>query len=168
MSMTPYEDDPVLNDGEVEELQIVQKNELISVDENQPVAKNKGFIDTIRSLFGMKSLYLVDRFAEAKVRIEEVEHEAKLMDAKARLLEAKGNYEMKQAEAKKIIAEANQIDSETAKKEIQQKDDQLYHMVKDYDVEEAVELLQDVIDELKYKYNANVEVIPPKSIEGPD
>ena len=68
------------------------------------------FIDGLRQSVGLKPLYLAERWAEAKVRQEEI-------DAEARLLEAKANYELAMAEVRKMEREGQskqQIDEAIA------------------------------------------------------
>lgn len=89
MSMVPHEENEL----------VVQRTDLEPFNRKDARSIWETFLDGIRATIGLKPLYLAERWAEAKVRQEEA-------DATARLMEAKAKYELAAAEARKLQLEA--------------------------------------------------------------
>lgn len=159
MSMTPYEDEPAIQQDE--EQSIVQRTELAPINKEDPPSKFRKFLDTIRTFVGMKPLYLSERYLESVVQEKEIDNAVKL-------LEAIGNYEVKHATAEKIRDQNKTSEPETTPKQPIATDKQVDNLLKKHSPEEAMKMLQDVMDKIQYTYNGRVELVPPKSIEGPD
>ncbi|QDT42353.1 hypothetical protein Pan241w_24360 [Gimesia alba] len=159
MSMTPFEDDPVIQ--QEEEQLVIQRTDLAPIEKNDPPSRYQRFLNQVRLFLGMKPLDLARRFTEARVRKEEIENEVKLIQAKA-------DYELKMAEAVKLRAEANQIKSEIKLPESDSDDPQLATMLQNHTPEEAMKKLQDIIDQIQIQHGGQVDLKLPKSISEPD
>jgi hypothetical protein len=79
---------------------VVQRTDMVPIDTKDSRGRWQRFIDGLRQHIGLKPLNLSERWAEAKVRQEEV-------GAEARLLAAKADYELKMAQARQIEVETN-------------------------------------------------------------
>jgi hypothetical protein len=94
MSLTPYDEGSV----------VVQRTDLRAITSPEVSAKPgawRAFCNGLRNLFGRRSVELGERYLKAKVRQEEVEAEARLMQATA-------DYELKMAHVRRLDAETDQ------------------------------------------------------------
>lgn len=82
------------NDNEL----VVQKANLSPIEQSDSRNGWQKFIDGVRQTIGLKPIHLAERWAEAKVRQEEV-------DSEARMLAAKANYELAMAQVRKMERE---------------------------------------------------------------
>lgn len=78
---------------------IVQRTTLEPSDKDDTRSSWKKFVDAIRQSIGLKPLHLTERWANAKVRQEEA-------DADAKLFAARAQYELAAAQARKIELQA--------------------------------------------------------------
>lgn len=78
---------------------VVQQTEFEPADAKDTRTAWQKFVDAIRQSIGLKPLYLAERWAVARVRNEEIDADAKLLDATAK-------YELAAATAKQIALQA--------------------------------------------------------------
>jgi hypothetical protein len=104
MSLVPYEDpEPV----------IIHRSELKPSDPSDPPSRWRQFLDAVRAAVGLKPLYLCERWAEARVRKEEVKTESDELDNEIKLLKAKQEYELITAKVREQDAKTKQIEAKT-------------------------------------------------------
>lgn len=159
--MTDFPDDNEL---------VVQKTNLSPIDPRDSRNRWQRFIDGLRQTIGLKPIHLAERWAEAKVRQEEV-------DAEVRLLAAKANYELAMAQIHKMEREgeskqdvdgaiADFIRQQSGSPEI------VISMVKNLrdassqSPEEALEHLQDVVKRIEFQ-GGDVELDLPGEPDDP-
>jgi hypothetical protein len=100
MSLAPY-DKP--------EQTVVQKSDLKPIDPTDKPSWWLRFLNDVRTTIGMKPLSLSERWAEAKVRTQEVKVESEEIDKEIKLLKAKQEFE-------ETMAKVRQMDRESAAK----------------------------------------------------
>ena len=97
---------------------VVQNTNLQPVEPSDDRSAWQAFVDALRTTIGLKPIYLAERWSTAKVRQEEADADAKLLEARAKFeiaaaeaqrirLEAEGNYEKDMAIAQYIRTQSS-------------------------------------------------------------
>lgn len=134
---------------------IVGRTDLVPHDSVDKPSLWRRFIDGIRTVIGLKPLYLAEEWARAKVLEVETSAEKNTLDSQAKLLEAKAAYELAIAEARartlgaegqhaKDMAEAQLLETKSrllASPEVQELSEQLIQG-EDMEVADALDKLE--------------------------
>ena len=134
---------------------VVQKTNLSPIDPRDSRNGWQKFVDGLRQTIGLKPIHLAERWAEAKVRQEEV-------DAETRMLAAKANYELAMAQIRKMEREgqskqdvdgaiADFIRQQSSSPEIVMSILKNLRDASSQPPEEALEHLQDVIKKIEFQ-----------------
>lgn len=147
---------------------VVQNTNLSPIDPRDSRSGWQKFVDGLRQTIGLKPIHLAERWAEAKVRQEEV-------DAEARLLTAKANYELAMAQIRKMEREgqskqevdgaiADFIRQQSASPETVMSAVRHLRDASSQSPDEALEHLQDVIKKIEFQ-GGDVELDLPDGSE---
>ena len=152
------------NSPEDQDKVVVQSTQLAPIDPNDSRSVWRRFVDGVRQTIGLKPVYLAERWAEAKVRQEEI-------DAESASLAAKANYELAMALVRKMERESEsqqELDSAVADYIRSQTDspDIVLSVIKNLrnsksqSSEETLEYLRDVTKRIEFQ-GGTVEIETP-------
>jgi hypothetical protein len=152
---------------------VIQRTDLRPIDRADSRSLLERLFDALRQTFGMRPIYLIERFAEAKVAQEESKVRQSDAEANAKLLAAQADYTLKMAQARQIeLAAKGKFAIDMAYAEKLQIVNELLRDVKDPLVvqlvrsafanpDDAIQMLKEVIGRIERKGGTVEFDLPP-------